>query len=85
MCLPSTGATDAPTPARLATRRNGRTWGRRDRVKEIRFVPGSKAPEDMSAFFEDMFALRRVDFTNLDMSKTVSLAWDVQQFGLRGR
>lgn len=49
--------------------------GRRDRVKEIRFVPGSKAPEDMSAFFEDMFALRRVDFTNLDMSKTVSLAW----------
>lgn len=47
----------------------------RDRVKEIRFVPGSKAPEDMSAFFEDMFALRRVDFTNLDMSKTVSLAW----------
>lgn len=49
--------------------------GRRDRVEEIRFVPGSKAPEDMSAFFEDMFALRRVDFTNLDMSKTVSLAW----------
>lgn len=49
--------------------------GRCDRVKEIRFVPGSKAPEDMSAFFEDMFALRRVDFTNLDMSKTVSLAW----------
>lgn len=47
----------------------------RDRVKEIRFVPGSKAPEDMSAFFENMFALRRVDFTNLDMSKTVSLAW----------
>lgn len=38
-------------------------------------MPGSKAPEDMSAFFEDMFALRRVDFTNLDMSKTVSLAW----------
>lgn len=49
--------------------------GRRDRVEEIRFVPDSKAPEDMSAFFEDMFALRRVDFTNLDMSKTVSLAW----------
>ena len=47
----------------------------RDRVKEIRFVPGSKAPEDMSVFFEDMWALRRVDFTNLDMSKTVSLAW----------
>lgn len=47
----------------------------RDRVEEIRFVPGSKAPEDMSAFFENMFALRRVDFTNLDMSKTVSLAW----------
>lgn len=47
----------------------------RVRVKEIRFVPGSKAPEDMSAFFEDMWALRRVDFTNLDMSKTVSLAW----------
>lgn len=49
--------------------------GRRDRVEEIRFVPGSKAPEDMSVFFEDMWALRRVDFTNLDMSKTVSLAW----------
>lgn len=47
----------------------------RNRIEEIRFVPGSKAPEDMSAFFEDMFALRRVDFTNLDMSKTVSLAW----------
>lgn len=47
----------------------------RVRVKEIRFVPGSKAPEDMSVFFEDMWALRRVDFTNLDMSKTVSLAW----------
>lgn len=49
--------------------------GHRDRVEGIRFVPGSKAPEDMSAFFEDMFALRRVDFANLDMSKTVSLAW----------
>lgn len=48
---------------------------RRDRVEEIRFVPGSKAPEDMGAFFEDMWALRRVDFTNLDMSKTVSLTW----------
>lgn len=47
----------------------------RNRIEEIRFVPGSKAPEDMSVFFEDMWALRRVDFTNLDMSKTVSLAW----------
>lgn len=57
--------------------------GRRDRVEEIRFVPGSKAPEDMSAFFEDMFALRRVDFTNLDMSKTVSLAWMFNNSGFR--
>lgn len=55
----------------------------RDRVKEIRFVPGSKAPEDMSAFFEDMFALHRVDFTNLDMSKTVSLAWMFNNSGFR--
>lgn len=55
----------------------------RDRVEEIRFVPGSKAPEDMSAFFEDMFALRRVDFTNLDMSKTVSLAWMFNNSGFR--
>lgn len=47
----------------------------RNRIEEIRFVPGSKAPEDMSVFFEDMWALRRVDFTNLDMSKTASLAW----------
>lgn len=57
--------------------------GHRDRVEEIRFVPGSKAPEDMSAFFEDMFALRRVDFTNLDMSKTVSLAWMFNNSGFR--
>lgn len=49
--------------------------GNRNRIEGIRFVPGSKAPEDMSVFFEDMWALRRVDFTNLDMSKTVSLAW----------
>lgn len=56
---------------------------RRNRVKEIRFVPGSKAPEDMSAFFENMFALRRVDFTNLDMSKTVSLAWMFNNSGFR--
>lgn len=55
----------------------------RDRVEEIRFVPGSKAPEDMGAFFEDMFALRRVDFTNLDMSKTVSLAWMFNNSGFR--
>ena len=55
----------------------------RDRVEEIRFVPGSKAPEDMSAFFEDMFALHRVDFTNLDMSKTVSLAWMFNNSGFR--
>lgn len=55
----------------------------RDRVKEIRFVPGSKAPEDMSAFFENMFALHRVDFTNLDMSKTVSLAWMFNNSGFR--
>lgn len=47
----------------------------RNRIEEIRFVPGSKAPEDMSVFFEDMWALRRVDFTNLDMSKTIDLAW----------
>lgn len=57
--------------------------GRRDRVEEIRFVPGSKAPEDMGAFFEDMFVLRRVDFTNLDMSKTVSLAWMFNNSGFR--
>lgn len=50
--------------------------GHRDRVEEIRFVPGSKAPEDM-------FALRRVDFTNLDMSKTVSLAWMFNNSGFR--
>lgn len=49
--------------------------GNRNRIEGIRFVPGSKAPEDMSVFFEDMWALRRVDFTNLDMSKTVDLAW----------
>lgn len=64
-----------PDPRTLGHTPEWAGMGRRDRVKEIRFVPGSKAPEDMSAFFEDMFALRRVDFTNLDMSKTVSLAW----------
>lgn len=64
-----------PDPRTLGHTPEWADMGRRDRVKEIRFVPGSKAPEDMSAFFEDMFALRRVDFTNLDMSKTVSLAW----------
>lgn len=37
----------------------------------------------MSAFFEDMFALHRVDFTNLDMSKTVSLAWMFNNSGFR--
>lgn len=64
-----------PEPRTLAHNPKWADIGNRDRVEEIRFVPGSKAPEDMSAFFEDMFALRRVDFTNLDMSKTVSLAW----------
>lgn len=64
-----------PDPRTLGYTPEWAGMGYRDRVEEIRFVPGSKAPEDMSAFFEDMFALRRVDFTNLDMSKTVSLAW----------
>lgn len=64
-----------PDPRTLGHTPEWADMGRRDRVEEIRFVPGSKAPEDMSAFFEDMFALRQVDFTNLDMSKTVSLAW----------
>lgn len=64
-----------PDPRTLGHTPEWADMERRNRVKEIRFVPGSKAPEDMSAFFENMFALRRVDFTNLDMSKTVSLAW----------
>lgn len=64
-----------PEPRTLAHNPKWADISNRDRIEEIRFVPGSKAPEDMSAFFEDMFALRRVDFTNLDMSKTVSLAW----------
>lgn len=64
-----------PEPRTLAYNPKWADISNRNRIEEIRFVPGSKAPEDMSAFFEDMFALRRVDFTNLDMSKTVSLAW----------
>lgn len=64
-----------PEPRTLAHNPKWAGISNRNRIEEIRFVPGSKAPEDMSAFFEDMFALRRVDFTNLDMSKTVSLAW----------
>lgn len=64
-----------PEPRALAHNPKWADISNRNRIEEIRFVPGSKAPEDMSAFFEDMWALRRVDFTNLDMSKTVSLAW----------
>lgn len=64
-----------PEPRTLAHNPKWADIGNRNRIEEIRFVPGSKAPEDMSVFFEDMWALRRVDFTNLDMSKTVSLAW----------
>lgn len=64
-----------PEPRTLAHEPKWADIGNRNRIEEIRFVPGSKAPEDMSVFFEDMWALRRVDFTNLDMSKTVSLAW----------
>lgn len=64
-----------PEPRTLAHDPKWADISNRDRIEEIRFVPGSKAPEDMSVFFEDMWALRRVDFTNLDMSKTVSLAW----------
>lgn len=64
-----------PEPRTLAYNPKWADIGNRNRIEEIRFVPGSKAPEDMSVFFEDMFALHRVDFTNLDMSKTVSLAW----------
>lgn len=64
-----------PEPRTLAHNPKWADISNRNRIEEIRFVPGSKAPEDMSAFFEDMFALRRVDFTNLDISKTVSLAW----------
>lgn len=66
---------ECPEPRTLAHNPKWADISNRNRIEEIRFVPGSKAPEDMSAFFEDMFALRRVDFTNLDMSKTVSLAW----------
>ncbi|MDH7889149.1 pentapeptide repeat-containing protein [Bifidobacterium catenulatum] len=72
-----------PDPRTLGHTPEWEEMGRRDRVEEIRFVPGSKAPEDMSAFFEDMFALHRVDFTNLDMSKTVSLAWMFNNSGFR--
>lgn len=64
-----------PEPRTLAHNPKWADISNRNRIEEIRFVPGSKAPEDMSIFFEDMWALRRVDFTNLDMSKTVSLAW----------
>lgn len=64
-----------PEPRTLAHNLKWADIGNRNRIEGIRFVPGSKAPEDMSVFFEDMWALRRVDFTNLDMSKTVSLAW----------
>lgn len=64
-----------PEPRTLAHNPKWADISNRNRIEEIRFVPGSRAPEDMSVFFEDMWALRRVDFTNLDMSKTVSLAW----------
>ena len=64
-----------PEPRTLAHNPKWADIGNRNRIEGIRFVPGSKAPEDMSVFFEDMWALRRVDFTNLDMSKTASLAW----------
>lgn len=64
-----------PEPRTLAHNPKWADIGNRNRIEGIRFVPGSKAPENMSVFFEDMWALRRVDFTNLDMSKTVSLAW----------
>lgn len=64
-----------PEPRTLAHNPKWADISNRNRIEEIRFVPGSKAPEDMSVFFEDMWALRRVDFTNLDMSKTASLAW----------
>ena len=64
-----------PKPRTLAHNPKWADISNRNRIEEIRFVPGSKAPGDMSVFFEDMWALRRVDFTNLDMSKTVSLAW----------
>lgn len=64
-----------PEPRTLAHNPKWADISNRNRIEEIRFVPGSKAPGDMSVFFEDMWALRRVDFTNLDMSKTVSLAW----------
>lgn len=72
-----------PEPRALAHNPKWADIGNRNRIEEIRFVPGSKAPEDMSAFFEDMFALHRVDFTNLDMSKTVSLAWMFNNSGFR--
>lgn len=64
-----------PEPRTLAHKPKWADIDNRNRIEGIRFVPGSKAPEDMSVFFEDMWALRRVDFTNLDMSKTVDLAW----------
>lgn len=72
-----------PEPRTLAHNPKWADIGNRNRIEEIRFVPGSKAPENMSVFFEDMFALRRVDFTNLDMSKTVSLAWMFNNSGFR--
>lgn len=72
-----------PEPRTLAHNPKWADIGNRNRIEEIRFVPGSKAPEDMGAFFENMFALHRVDFTNLDMSKTVSLAWMFNNSGFR--
>lgn len=72
-----------PDPRTLGHTPGWADIGNRNRIEGIRFVPDSKAPEDMSVFFEDMWALRRVDFTNLDMSKTASLAWMFNNSGFR--
>lgn len=55
-----------------------------NRIIEIRFVPGSKAPEDMRRFFSEMPALRKVDFTNLDMSDTRLISWMFDGSGREG-
>lgn len=43
-----------PEPRALAHNPKWADISNRNRIEEIRFVPGSKAPEDMSVFFEDM-------------------------------
>ena len=74
-----------PEPRTLAHNPKWADIGNRNRIEGIRFVPGSKAPEDMSVFFEDHVGLASGGLHEFGHVEDRRFGVDVQQCGGRGR